>query len=96
MDTGLCREGLSRLARGTAMFTASSGRGRGDALSLPADWGRSPKTTRLPMETCRGPIGGVLGGSGTFLRFSNLDKSDDTGRMDESSGPLPCGSMLCS
>ena len=89
METGLCRGGVIRLARGTDSVGASLGRGTvGDALSLPADCGRPPDTTRFPKETCRCPATGVFGVSGSFWRFSNLDKSDDTGRMDESSGPF--------
>jgi hypothetical protein len=89
METGLCRGGVIRLARGTESIGASLGRGTvGDALSLPADCGRSSGTTRFPKEACRCPAIGVFGTSGSFLRFSNLDNSDDTGRMDESSGPF--------
>jgi hypothetical protein len=89
METGLCRGGVIRLARGTESVGASLGRGTvGDALSLPADCGRSSGTTRFPKEACRCPATGVFGMSGSFLRFSNLDNSDDTGRMDESSGPF--------
>jgi hypothetical protein len=89
METGLCRGGVMRLARGTESVGASLGRGTvGDALSLPADCGRPSDTTLFPAEACRCPATGVFGASGSFLRFSNLDNSDDTGRMDESSGPF--------
>jgi hypothetical protein len=78
-----------RLARGTESVGASLGRGTvGDALSLPADCGRPSDTTRFPEDACLCPATGVFGASGSFLRFSNLDNSDDTGRMDESSGPF--------
>jgi hypothetical protein len=95
METGLCRGGLKRRARGMAIGATLLGRFTGgDALSLPADCGRSPDTTLLPKENCRWPDMGVFGASGSFWRFSNFDKSDDTGLMDEASGPLPCGSMI--
>jgi len=95
METGLCRAGLRRRAFGIMMVAASAGRDTGgEALSLPADCGRSPDTTRFPRESCRRPGMGVFGPSGSFCRFSNFDKSEDTGLMDEASGPLPGESMF--
>jgi len=96
METGLCRAGLRRRARGIMMGAASAGRVTGgEALSLPADCGLSPETTLFPKESCRCPVIGVFGPSGSFCRFSNFDKSEDTGLMDEASGPLPGDSIFC-
>jgi len=78
------------------MDAASAGRVTGgEALSLPADCGLSPDTTRFPKESCRWPGKGVFGPSGSFCKFSNFDNSEDTGLIDEASGPLPGDSIFC-
>jgi hypothetical protein len=56
METGLCRGGLKRRARGIGIAIGATSLGRftgGDALSLPADCGRSPDTILFPKENCR-------------------------------------------
>lgn len=89
IDVGLGCGGVGCLARGMDIVAASLGLGEGDALSLPADCGRSPEKFRFPNDACRWPTAGVFGASGSLCRFSNLDRSEETGRIDVSSGPLP-------